>query len=77
MAKMATICKCCERDVSGNDTRFGICWDCAEAESIIADGTDMYDRKNEKCKGLEDHSIHMSKLKVILKTYGVIKKNKK
>lgn len=73
MDKIATICKCCERDVSGNDTRFGICWDCAESESIIANG----DKKIEKSEDLEDHSIHMSKLKKILKTYGVIKNKKK
>ena len=71
------ICKCCERDVSGNDTRFGICWDCAESESIITNGEDMYDKKIEKSEDLKYHSIHMSKLKMILKTYGVIKNNKK
>lgn len=24
-------------------TRLGVCWDCATAESIIEDGTDMYE----------------------------------
>lgn len=66
------ICKCCERDVSGNDTRFGICWDCSESESIIAN-----DIKIEKIEYLKDYSVHMSKLNIILKTYGVIKKKEK
>lgn len=37
-----TACQAC-----GNPTaeqREGYCWECATAESIIADGTDMYDK---------------------------------
>lgn len=34
-------CKFCGKVA---DTRLGGCFQCAEAESIIADGTDMYDR---------------------------------
>ncbi len=33
-------CKSCGKRA---DLREGHCWECAEAESIIADGTDMYD----------------------------------
>ena len=36
------ICEICKRD--GKDLRLGTCWDCATAESIIADGTDMYEK---------------------------------
>jgi hypothetical protein len=31
-------CICCGRT---QDLRLGACWDCAEAESVIEDGTDM------------------------------------
>ena len=66
---MEKFCKCCERNVSNQDTRLDICWDCAESESIIADGTDMYDKIIVKDESLEDYSIHLSKLKTILKKY--------
>ena len=37
-------CEICKRKgISQNDIRMGVCWDCAQAESIIADGLDMYD----------------------------------
>ena len=32
-------CECCGRE---RELRFGHCWECATAESIIHDGTDMY-----------------------------------
>lgn len=32
-------CHCATREL-----RMGHCWDCATAESIIVDGTDMYER---------------------------------
>lgn len=35
------ICKCCDRD---QELRFGYCWDCATAQSIILEGTDMYEK---------------------------------
>jgi len=38
-------CLCCDRK---EDTRFGVCFECAEIQTIIVDGTDMYD------KGLDD-----------------------
>lgn len=34
-------CKACGRK---QELRYGYCFDCAEAESIIRDGVDMYDR---------------------------------
>ena len=34
-------CKSCGKN---KDLRLGHCWDCAEAESIIEDGTDMRDK---------------------------------
>ena len=34
-------CRICGKD---SDLRLGACFICAEAESIIADGTDMYDK---------------------------------
>ena len=55
-------CKCCDRNT--NDLRFGFCFDCATAESIIADGTDMFDEPILKQDGM---SLEMSKVKAILK----------
>ena len=50
--RMCTVC-------GGNkETRMGVCWECAEAESIIADGTDMYDKGNAKTA--------MEKLKMLI-----------
>ena len=59
------ICKCCKRE---QDLRFGFCFDCAEAESIIEDGIDMYNNEIQKVEGL---STSMSKVKYILNLYGV------
>jgi len=35
-------CRICGKE-EGNNLRYGVCFACAEAESIIADGVDMYD----------------------------------
>ena len=64
------ICKCCKRE---QDLRFGFCFDCAEAESIIEDGIDMYNNEIQKVEGL---STSMSKVKYILNLYGVRPKSK-
>lgn len=63
-------CNCCKRKIS--ELRFGFCFDCANAESIIADGTDMWDKPIEK---KERMSTSMSRLQEILKIYGVVKPN--
>ena len=56
-------CKCCNREM---ELRMGFCWDCVESESVIQEGTDMYDNEipiqKELTKG-------MSKLQFILKKY--------
>ena len=36
-------CQVCEQETGANGLRFGVCWDCATAESIIDEGTNMYD----------------------------------
>lgn len=43
-------CNICKAEVSKNNIRMGVCWDCATAESIISDGTDMYDEPGEPVK---------------------------
>lgn len=53
-------CECCERT---RDLRLGHCFDCAEAESVIQDGTDMSDIKVAESS--------LDKLKVILRLYRV------
>jgi hypothetical protein len=59
-------CKCCERE---KELRFGFCFDCAECESVIEEGLDMYDNEIPKEGGI---STSMSKLKYILKKFKVI-----
>lgn len=44
-------CKICRRDIGSNGLRFGACWECAEAESIIDEGLDMSDFGPKKVKG--------------------------
>ena len=56
-------CICCGRT---QELRLGVCWDCAEAESVIEDGTDMRDVAPPKIEGL---SMSMSKLQYILRKY--------
>lgn len=34
-------CKVCKKD---KELRFGVCFDCADAESIISEGLDMWDK---------------------------------
>lgn len=60
-------CKCCEREM---ELRLGFCFDCVEAESIILDGVDMYDKEIPKEQGM---SKAMSDLRHILKKFDVIK----
>lgn len=49
-------CSICGRHA---ETRMGVCWECAEAESIILEGKDMYDDGNTKTA--------MEKLKMLIK----------
>jgi hypothetical protein len=63
-------CKCCERDL---DTRLGFCFACAECESVIQEGKNMWDEDIEKREGM---SMSMSKLRYILEKYGIVKKFK-
>jgi hypothetical protein len=52
-------CKICGKE--SGDTRLGVCWECAEAESIIDSGKDMYDKGDAKTA--------MQKLKMLIQ-YG-------
>ena len=45
------------------ETRFGGCFRCADAESVIATGEDMWDKKVA--------NTPMEKLKYVLKAYGI------
>ena len=60
-------CKCCERE---KELRLGYCFDCANAESVIVEGMDMYDNEITKEEGMP---MSMSKLKWVLKKFNVIK----
>ncbi len=60
-------CKCCERNI---ETRLGICFDCANCESVINDGTDMFDGEIENIDG---YTLSMAKLKYVLNRFKLIK----
>lgn len=60
---MTDICKCCGRNL---DLRMGFCFDCVEAESIIIEGVDMYDKEIPQKEGF---SKSMSKVQFIVKKY--------
>jgi hypothetical protein len=62
-------CKCCNREEK--ELRFGVCFDCANAESIIAEGVDMWDNEIQKTEGL---SLALSKVQHILNIYGLTTK---
>lgn len=57
-------CNCCEKDTS--DRREGICFDCANFESLVHEGFDMYDKPIEKLEGMENYSHSMSIVKSIM-----------
>lgn len=59
-------CKCCQRE---KELRMGFCFECADCESVIETGLDMWDREVPKVDGFSDS---MSKLHYILKKYGKI-----
>jgi|694.fasta_scaffold04517_17 hypothetical protein len=56
-------CQCCKRE---QELRFGFCFDCVNAESIIEEGVDMYDKEITNQEGM---SASMSKVQAILRTY--------
>jgi hypothetical protein len=64
---MENNCKCCGRNL---ELRFGVCFDCADAESVIVEGVDMWDKEIPKIEGL---STSLSKLQYILKKFGITK----
>lgn len=55
-------CEICNKQTG--DLRFGVCMDCATAESIIYDGTDMFDQGPEN---EEPAKTAMEKLKFLIK----------
>lgn len=60
--------RCCQRNGRIDDLRFGVCFECATAESIIDEGVDMYDQPIEKKEGM---SMPLSKVHAILKLYNI------
>lgn len=63
---MSKQCNICERQI--NSLRFGVCFECATAESIIVEGLVM---RNKPIPKIESYSTSMAKLKAILKLYRV------
>jgi len=68
MSEYKMSCICCQRNDRIDDLRFGVCFDCATAETIIEEGFDMYDNPIPKIQGM---SPSMSKLYAILKLYQI------
>lgn len=66
---MRNNCSCCGRHM---ETRMEFCFDCVEAESIIVEGLDMYDKEIPQKEGL---TKSMSKLQHILRRYIKISDN--
>ena len=62
-------CQCCKREKA---LRFGFCFDCANVESIIEEGVDMYDEEIPKQEGM---STSMSKVHYILNLYSLVPKS--
>lgn len=63
---MTGICNCCKRQ---KDLRIGICFDCADCESIIEEGLSMYEKEPAKIEG---YSTSMAKLRYILEKFKVV-----
>ncbi len=61
-------CKCCNRE---EELRFGVCFDCADAESVIVEGVNMWDKEIPQ---KEDLSTGLSKLQYILSKFGIVGK---
>jgi hypothetical protein len=61
-------CKCCNRE---KELRVGVCFDCADAESVIVEGVNMWDKEISK---QEDLSTGLSKLQYILSKFGIVGK---
>lgn len=60
MAKLS--CACCKKITS--DLRYGVCFDCTEAESIIFNGLDMYD--NSVQDKMQKASPAMNKVRFLI-----------
>ncbi len=54
-------CKVCKKD---EELRIGVCFDCAEAESIIGEGLDMWDNGKNGTK--EPAKTAMEKLQLLI-----------
>ena len=66
-------CTICEKQTT--DLRLGACFTCANAESIIHDGTDMYDNDINGKKRNETEYTAMEKLKFLISEGWVNSKN--
>ena len=56
-------CSICKTEVGINGIRLGVCWNCAEAESIIAEGLDMHD---QSLHGNKPAKTPMEKVQLLL-----------
>ena len=60
-------CKVCGYAVNDNVLRLNTCWECAEAESIISEGLDMFDCGMVGLKNKDKAETSMDKLKFLIK----------
>ena len=56
-------CKCCHKE---SYLRFGVCFDCADIESVIIEGVTMFDKPVTKIDGLSES---MSKVHYIISKF--------
>jgi hypothetical protein len=54
-------CSCCKKN---KELRFGVCFDCADAETIIDEGLDMYDKGLDESD--EPAKSPLSKVKLLI-----------
>ena len=60
-------CKICNAELPQNELRLSVCWPCAEAESIIAEGIDMFDCGTTGLKNKDVAENGMEKLVFLIK----------
>jgi hypothetical protein len=60
-------CSVCGYAVTDNELRLSTCWECAEAESIISEGLDMFDCGMVGIKKKDQAKTSMDKLKFLIK----------
>ncbi len=70
---MIQTCQICGKDCSSNVVRLGVCWDCANFESIISEGVDINDKGLQK-DGKNTPAITVREKMLLLKQNNLLYK---